>query len=418
MYIITSIYSLVTTIMAPMIAHHLKKRIATGKEHPERYTEKMGIASQSPPANKTVLWVHAVSLGESLSALPLVKDIIALDYAIVMTTSTVTSADMIEKYSMENRLQNRLIHQYAPIDCPQWVQAFIAHWQPQKALFLESEIWANMLSVLKQKAIPIYSVNTRIGQKSMRWWKRFPSLGRYIFSHFTALYPQNTSTADFLHQLCGTSVCIKNMGNLKYIPNPQTDIHLDLHLGDRPVWLVASTHPEDEAFLYEALSPIYVHIPNLLTIIVPRHPHRLDDVQRTFASYTQSVRSKQDPITPKTQIYIADTIGELQAFYDVVPLCMVGGSFGGGYGGHNPLEPARAKTAIIQGRDTANFGDITDTLNAYNAHVQVATPKDLARTVCDMMSHPSAMHDMGIRAQSSLQHHADTVTKLIQSMEL
>ncbi len=413
--IIFAVYRGLTSGCQPLIRAYLKRRVRQGKEDANRYVEKMAVPSQVRPPDTDLVWVHAVSVGESMSALPLIDGLVDRGYAVLVTTATHTAAEMLQP-----RLPAAAVHQYAPLDCVQWVRAFLCYWQPSTVIFLESELWYNTLNQIHKRGIPLYLVNARLSQKSIKTWQKYSCIARPMLQLFTKIYPQNSTTLRAITHIVGSDT-VAFFGNLKYASPPppvcnQDLQHLQSQIGARPVWVAASTHPEDEYVVEQALSHIYTHYPNILTIVVPRHPQRLSSVQHTFKHYTQAVRSKGDNIEGDTQIYIADTMGELPLFYHLAPLCLVGGSFGGGYGGHNPLEPAHYDTAVIQGYDTGNFADISDDLNAVNGHWQVQDADGLSHAVCHMLDTPQDRQKMAQNAKNFVRQHHTTVQKLLDSM--
>ena len=414
------IYTGLTTLLRPLVVQHLKHRVGNNKEDPVRFIEKMAVPSIIRPAGSPLVWIHAVSVGESISAIPLIHGLIDKHYTVLVTTSTTTSAKMLE-----NRLPQGAIHQYAPLDCPKWIRTFLQYWHPTAVIFMESELWFNTLAQVKKQDIPLYLVNARLSKKSIKRWQKYTGVARPILQKFTKIYPQNTHTQSALQHILksDTTPPIEYIGNLKYVashtPVPNTDIQdMRAKIGSRPVWLIASSHPEDEQILHDALPKIYQHIPNILTILVPRHPHRLPDIQTTFKDYTQAVRSKGDIIATDTHIYIADTMGELGLFYTIAPICLVGGGFDGGYGGHNPLEPARYNTAILQGFNTSNFADVTTELTNGNAHIQITDARHLAQTVCHLLSDKTPVQHLVKNAKKIVNQQNTIVEKYINSMDI
>ncbi len=419
-----TLYTWGTWMCRPLIGVYLRRRVAHGKEDPVRYTEKMAIPSASPPKNAQVIWVHAISVGESVSALPLIYALVEKGYFVLVTTGTQTAAKIMGERLPQGELHQTggALHQYAPLDCRVWIRAFLHYWNPCAVMFLESELWYNTLCEVHKRHIPLYLVNARLSQKTIRKCKKYPHIARTILKYFTKIYPQNRLTLQIMGDILGKNCSkIEYLGNLKYAflsPPicPQASAQIQSQIANRPVWLVASTHPEDEHIVGDALPDIQKHCADILTIVVPRHPERLSEVQHIFANFTQAVRSNNDTITDTTQIYIADTMGELPLFYQLSPICLVGGSFGGGYGGHNPLEPARYDTAIVQGYDTSNFSDITDALQAVQGHIQVSDSHHLAQVICDICTHPQRRQTMAQNAKKWVHTHENIVQKLLYSM--
>jgi len=369
-----SIYKFIFFVCKPLLKYALNYRVKKGKEDSIRYIEKMGIPSKQRPSGK-LIWMHAVSVGESISTLSLINQLEKNGYKVLLTTSTLSSAKLMEK-----RLPETVIHQYYPYDVNEWVQRFIAHWQPDIAVMIESELWFNMLEELKRNNIKVLLFNARMSQKTIKKSALMPFIARELFSYCSYVSAQTHYYKNIIQRF--TKCKVETFGNLKYTSpaSPFNNNQLDLlkqEIGNRNIWIAVSTHKQDESFIEPILSKIYNNHKNLLTIIIPRHPQRLDELLIKFKDYKISIRSRRENIKKDTQIYIADTIGEVGLFFSLTNICFVGGSCGGGYGGHNPLEPAKLNNAIIQGFDTSNFAEITAQLNNNNGHIIVNNPEEL-----------------------------------------
>ena len=305
-----------------------------------------------------VVWVHAASVGESVSVLPLIRELgrIRPDTSVLVTTGTVTSGRM-----MVERLPAHAFHQFVPVDTPSAVRAFLDHWRPSLALWVESELWPNMLHETKERQIPVVLLNARMSDSSFRGWRRAKSAAAELLGTFDMCLAQDDAVAEKLVKLGAKRVEVP--GNLKLVGDPlpfDADVlgHLRAAIGGRPTWLLASSHDGEEqlaAFTHRDLAPI---IPRLLTIIVPRHPQRGAGIAQSLEPlFRVARRSKGELPTRDTEIYIADTLGELGVFYRLSPLAVMGGSFVP-HGGQNPLEPARLGAAVLSGPHIGNFRDI------------------------------------------------------------
>ena len=351
------IYRTVSRAGAPVASFALKQRLKAGKEDAERIGERRGVAGRARPEGALV-WIHGASVGESLSVIPLVERLQAdrPDYNFLVTTGTVTSARL-----MEERLPPGAFHQFIPLDHPDYVEAFLDHWRPDAALFVESEFWPNLILAARRRATFMALVNGRVSPRSYEDWKRQPNAIKFILSSFDLIIAQDPQNADRLSTLSARS--IETYGNLKYaappLPGDEAALeNLARDIGDRRRWLAASTHPGEEEPVLKAATILKKEFPDLLTIVTPRHPGRGEEVAELCREQGLScaLRSKDEPIAPDTDVYIADTLGELGLFYRLCDISFVGGSLVD-KGGHNPLEPARLGAAILHGPHVFNFDD-------------------------------------------------------------
>lgn len=349
------IYRTVSRAGAPVASFALKQRLKAGKEDADRIGERRGLAGRPRPEGPLV-WIHGASVGESLSVIPLVERLKTdrPDYNFLVTTGTVTSAKL-----MQERLPGGAFHQFIPLDHPDYVEAFLDHWRPDAALFVESEFWPNLILAARERTKFMALVNGRVSPRSYEDWKRQPNAIRFILSSFDLIIAQDPQNAERLSTLSGASVA--TYGNLKYaappLPADETAFEkLKSQIGERRSWLAASTHPGEEETVLKAAKILKAEFPGLLTILTPRHPNRgaeiagLCNAQGLYCA----LRSKDEPIAPDTDVYITDTLGELGLFYRACNVSFVGGSLVD-KGGHNPLEPARLGAAILHGPHVFNF---------------------------------------------------------------
>ena len=412
--IFTHIYGACVSLCKPIIKWHLKKRVIKGKEHPERYIEKMGLPTVIRP-KREVIWIHAVSVGESISALPLVEKYIQKGKIVLITTTTTTSAQI-----MAERLPDGAIHQFFPLDVEHWIFRFLEYWKPSKILWLESELWPTMLYSIKKKNIPLYLVNARFSEKTQKRLKYWGFIAKEFLSNFTKIFVQNEIYISIIEKLTGNKPLY--LGNLKYsstiaIPEQISIDNFKNTFKNRPVWACISTHAEDEKFIQPAVKELHKNIPDLLTIIVPRHPERMPNIYGFVKKLNYKVRSRREDITEKTNVYIADTIGEMALFLKCVNVCFIGGSTGGGYGGHNPLEPASLDCAIIQGMDTNHFTGICQSLNQKKAQVQVNNPDELYNTVTELLKNNCKRNLLIKGSKSVAKENKDIADKIINNIE-
>lgn len=385
---ILPLYSAAGYALTPLLKGWLERRAKRGKEDANRMQERFGHAGQPRPEGR-LIWLHAASVGEVQSMLTLVRKLLARrpKAHMLITTGTVTSAALVAQQNLP-----RTIHQFTPIDTPASVRRFLKHWHPDLALWVESEFWPQLILQAKKRQIPMLLVNARLSAKSFRGWKRWPSFARQLLSSFTALYAGSGEDAARLRALGAQHVI--EAGNVKYDAEPLpvgTSMlqQLVLQIGDRPLWLAASTHGNEERMIAQAHRHIAQQFPRLLTIIVPRHAARGELVAHELRSDGFKVvqRSKGEAIDDSVQLYLADTMGELGTFYHLAPIVFIGGSLIA-HGGHNPLEPARQQCAILSGRHVHNFNDIVKQMQEAHAIRLVNDTEELARTVATLLDDP------------------------------
>ncbi len=369
-----SAYRAATSFAEPLAARILRQRLARGKEDEDRLLERLGRPGRVRPKGPLV-WIHAASVGESVSILPLIRELGRLrpDANVLVTTGTVTSGRV-----MGERLPANAFHQFVPVDTPSAVRAFLDYWQPGLALWVESELWPNMLHETKERQIPVVLVNARMSDASYRGWRRARHAAAELLGTFDLCLAQDEAVADKLEALGAQHVEVP--GNLKLVGEPlpfDAEVLAELRaaIGGRPMWLLASSHDGEEqlaAFTHRDLADDF---PRLLTIIVPRHPQRGPQIAASLDPLFRIARRSAGELPDRdTEIYIADTLGELGVFYRLCPLAVMGGSFVP-HGGQNPLEPARLGAAVLSGPHIDNFRDIFRILVA-SGGVEVLTSND------------------------------------------
>ncbi|MEW5726944.1 MAG: 3-deoxy-D-manno-octulosonic acid transferase [Pseudomonadota bacterium] len=392
---LAGLYRAVTTAGGPLIRSFLARRMRRGKEDPARFGERLGQPSRPRPPGPLV-WLHCASVGESLSMLPLVERIVARPgMSLLMTTGTVTSARL-----MEQRLPKGAFHQYVPVDRVAWVRPFLDHWRPDLALWAESELWPNLLAETRRRGVPQILVNARMSPRSFRGWSRVPGLARHLLSHFALTLAQTPEDGDRLCALGAGEV--RCLGNLKLaappLPCDDADLaELGAAIGARPLWLAASTHSPEEALIGRVHQALAAAHPSLLTVIVPRHPHRGPEVAGELKAMGLSVSLRSAGGLPGAGVYVADTMGELGLFYRLAPIVFVGKSLAA-EGGQNPVEPARLGAAVLFGPLMTNFPGIVPSMLVAGAARQVEDEAGLAGAVADLLSDPAALAEARARA--------------------
>lgn len=377
------IYNTLISILYPLvISRYIKKRKENGKEDLKRFNERVGRPTMKRPEGK-LIWMHGASVGESISMLPLISKLLEIypDLNIMVTTGTLTSAELMAK-----RLPERAFHQYFPIDNPIFSTRFIRHWRPDLVLWFESEFWPGMLSSIRRKNIPLILVNGRISNKSFKRWQQFDFISKELLGCFTFCLGQSEEDAYRLRILgAKDSMCL---GNIKYagLPLPIDEDKKDeikKQINNRTFWLASATHHDEEFKIARFHKKLAEKIPSLLTIIVPRHPQRGVEIKtrlETELGLTVALRSAAEPITDSTEVYIADTIGELGMWYDLSDLVFIGGSLIP-HGGQNFIEPSRVRDAVVVGPHMHNFTDAMNRAKKADAIIQVNDIIELKETV-------------------------------------
>ncbi len=399
-------------IFAPLL---LKRRERQGKEDALRLGERSGIASRPRPPGQLV-WLHGASVGEAIALLPLIEALRARNMQIVLTTGTVTSAGL-----MQTRLPQDAIHQFVPLDVPQFVRRFLDHWQPDLALFAESELWPNCVMETARRKIPLALVNARLSERSSRRWKKLPATIGSLLGHIDVTLAQTQEDAARFAELGARKVGVP--GNLKYdvpaLPCDQLELSdLKVRVGARPVWVAASTHEGEEEIAMAAHTRLTQHWPNLLTIIVPRHPERGASIASLAAAQDLNVclRSRKEKFSSSGCIYVADTIGELGLFYRVANIVFVGRSLIR-HGGQNPIEPAKLGAAILHGPHIANFGDVYRDLDATGGAIEVAGTDALGDTLAELFADSARTRGMARAASETVEQLGGATGKIMQAIE-
>ena len=379
--------TLVRTLYPIVIRRYIEKRKKMGKEDVKRFNERVGRTTKPRPAGR-LIWLHGASVGEAISMLPLINRLLEIypDAHVMVTTGTTTSAEVMAK-----RLPERAFHQYLPIDNPVFAARFIRHWQPTIALWFESEFWPGMLSTIKRRNIPLILINGRISNKSFKRWQQFDFVIKEILDCFTACLGQSEEDAYRLRALgAKDAMCL---GNLKYagLPIPvdeEKKKEIQDEIGERPVWLVSSTHSDEEAKIGRYLKELSAKHEGLLTIIAPRHPTRgveIRDILQDKYQLKTALRSANEKIQPETEVYIADTIGEMGIWYELCPIVFIGGSLIP-HGGQNFMEPSRCRDAVIVGPHMHNFTDAMNRAKRADGIIQVDETVDLIDMVDQLLS--------------------------------
>jgi 3-deoxy-D-manno-octulosonic-acid transferase len=395
---------------APALALYLRRRVRLGKEIPERLNERRGIdASLRPPGR--LIWVHAASLGETMSVLPVIAAIRsqAPEVTLLVTTGTVTSARLVEQRLRSGDPDGRVIHRFVPLDVPTWAGRFLDHWRPDAGAFVESELWPNLLAACRARGIKLALLNGRLSARSAANWARAPRFAREVLGSFSRIRARSDADAARFRDLGAPHV--EAAGDLKFAAPPLPACETELArlrgiLGARPVWLAASTHPGEETVVLEAHGLLAAYRPTLVTIVVPRHPERGEAIAAEAARFAVTRRAAGQP-PPSGGIWVADTMGELGLFYRLAGLAFIGRSLVPPGGGQNPLEAAQLGCAIATGPYTGNFTEHMALLRAADAAAAVHDSGTLAAWVQDLIGDPAQRSAMAARAKAAVARHDD-----------
>ncbi|WP_371223496.1 3-deoxy-D-manno-octulosonic acid transferase [Roseovarius sp. 2305UL8-3] len=409
-------YSLVANLLAPLAMSRVVAKLKAQGIEAKRFPERQGKATKDRPEGPLV-WLHAASVGESLSVLRLIEHMGALfpNHSFLLTSGTATSAQIVAK-----RLPPRTIHQFAPLDSRKYLRRFLDHWRPAAAIFVESELWPQMLRETARAGVPLALVNARISETSARNWKRAARTSRALLSHFRMIHCQDQRTADHLTDL-GLSQARAGQ-NLKSfsgaLPFDAAELaRMQTVLQGRPVWLASSTHPGEDQIMLEAHQALLAKMPALMLILVPRHPERAEDIEVMIAEagLHGARRATGERIDGATQVYLADTLAETGLWYALCPITCLCGSFTP-VGGHNPYEPAYAGSAVLHGPRYANFAQTYADMDASGGAVEVADGAALTDTLGKLLSAPDRMHKMGDKARQFADAQEDALDQIAQDL--
>ncbi|MDX7953692.1 3-deoxy-D-manno-octulosonic acid transferase, partial [Lichenihabitans sp. Uapishka_5] len=381
-------YRVATALLERGAPAFLRWRLRHGKEDAARLPERLGHAALSRPTGPLV-WLHGASVGEALALLPLIERLRTAELAVLLTTGTLSSAAV-----MAVRLPAGALHQFVPLDGPAAARRFLDHWRPDLVLFAESELWPNLLGAARQRGIPVALVNARMSTRSFGRWRRVPALARSLLGSLTTVLAQSEADAERYRGLGAAAVL--TVGNLKYdaAPPPADPDALRIlraAVGERSVWVAASTQPGEDLACLAVHAALKAHRPDLLLVLVPRHVGRATAIEAEAArlGLAAAVRSRMEPVTATTDVHVADTMGELGLFYRLGAPVFMGKSLGPeGGGGQNPIEPANLGNAVLHGPAIGNFRDVYAGLDAAGGARPVADAAALSTALEALLNDP------------------------------
>lgn len=407
-----ALYAAATGLAEPLAPGLLRDRARRGKEDSARLGERLGRAGRARP-DGPLIWLHGVSVGESLSLLPLVEALSGRGQTLLVTSGTRTSAELLA-----SRLPAGAIHQYVPVDAPRAVSRFLDHWRPDVGVQVESELWPNLILGAKARGARLALVSARITRKSAEGWARTPAAARHLLSAFDLILPQDGETAARLQALggqVGPQLNLKTVGAA--LPADADELaRLRAMIGGRRVVLAASTHPGEEEIIARAAQG-----QGALLIVAPRHPERGEAVARLLgeAGFAVARRSLGQAIEPATGAYVADTLGEMGLFFRLAEVVVMGGSFVPGVGGHNPLEPARLGLPILTGPHVHNAAATYAEMFERVAAIECAGEAALARNLRGLLHEPLIAPRVGAAALAYAERQGaalDTALRLLEPL--
>ena len=381
-------YRRLSALAAPFAAPLIARRLKRGKEDPERLGERRGVAGMERPAGP-LIWIHGASVGEVLAAAGLIERLRALNVRILLTSGTVTSAEIVAR-----RFPPDVIHQYVPFDSPRFVSAFLDHWKPGLALFIESDIWPNLILSSAERRIPMVIINGRMSPRSFPRWQKLRGTISALLECFDLCLAQSDRDAERFAALGCPNVVTS--GNLKLdveaLPADVRELErLKEATQRRQIFVAASTHPGEDEIILDAHRRLASRLPQLLSVIVPRHPERGPAIAQmlTDAGMQVALRSRDELPGGGSDIYVADTLGELGLFYRIAPVVFMGGSLVP-HGGQNPIEGIRLGAAILHGPHVFNFSDIYESLDQAGGAVRAETGENFVKTLGHLLVNPIA----------------------------
>ncbi len=409
------LYRGITRWGKPLVGPFLRWRLKRGKEDPERIKERRGIAGLPRPEGP-LIWAHAASVGELISILALLERVQARGINVLLTTGTMTAAQLAAQ-----RLPEDVLHQFVPLDVPAFVESFFDHWQPNLALIAESEFWPNLIYEGRRRGTRFVIVNGRMSDRSFGRWRIASRTAAAVLANVDLCLAQDEKTAERFEELGAERVIAT--GNLKFDVPPQPAdpaglSALERSIRNRPVILAASTHPGEEQIVIEAYLRLRRTVPGLLTMIAPRHPERGSQIVELAEEMgaVPVMRSRGHVPDRGTEIYVADTIGELGLFYRLAPIVFMGGSLVK-HGGQNPIEPAKLDSAILHGPHVSNFASIYATLNRARGAATVTDAESLTKSIALLLDDPELVKSMAAAARSSVERFGGALDRTMTAIE-
>ena len=409
------VYRKLSSAMVPLAPALISRRLKLGKEDPERVGERRGVSADVRPLGPLV-WIHGASVGEVLASAALVEKLRALNLRILLTSGTVTSAAIVAK-----RFPPDVIHQYVPYDSPRYVARFLDHWRPSLALFIESDLWPNLILSSAARRLPMVLINGRMSHRSFPRWRRVSNTISALLGRFDVCLAQSQLDADRFSALGSRNVV--TTGNLKLdVPAPPADAakleRLMSMTRGRPIVVAASTHSGEDEILAGAHKTLAGFFPGLLTVIVPRHPDRGEAIVRmvTASGLQAGLRSREELPVAATDIYVADTMGELGLFYRLSPIVFMGGSLVA-HGGQNPIEAVKLGASVVHGPHVFNFSDVYEALDQSGGARQADSQEALVKQLGQLLADPKAREASLIASERVVEQLGGALERTLAALE-
>ncbi len=413
------IYSALFYFLAPLILLRLLWRSIKAPAYRYRWRERFALYPQALPQH--VIWFHAVSVGESEALFPLLKKIQQHhpEAKLLVTTTTPTGSARVQAV-----MKDTVTHVYLPYDMPDVVQRFIGHFKPTLAVIMETEIWPNLYTCCGQHHIPLYLINARLSERSARGYQKISQFVRSTLDNVSIIATQTQDDAQRFVSLGAKTDAIKVMGNIKFdISVPEITL-ADGHqlkntlFANRFVWVIASTHKEEEAIFITLYQHIKLQIPELLLLLVPRHPERFIEVKRLCEQKQLKTvsRTSGEPVTQATDVYLVDTMGELKMIYAASDIAFVGGSMVP-TGGHNILEAVAVGVPVLFGPYMSNFKEIARGILNQQAAIQCVDNEAIVQSVLSLYHQPNERLELVAKGQVFLKQNQGAIARIYAMLE-
>ncbi len=410
------LYTVIFYSLTPFILIRLLWRSIKAPEYRRRWLERFAFYAKKHPED--VIWVHAVSVGEAKAAFPLIEalQIKFPGYKILVTTTTPTGSEIVKK-----QFGRYVCHVYLPYDLPFCVNRFFDHFKPRIAIFMETEIWPNLFRGAGDRGIPLLIINARLSEKSVRGYQKLHGFFAKVLGNTTLIATQSCTDSERFIALSVPVEKVQHIGNIKFdlkmpdLIQEQGRVIKETLFLSRPVFIIASTHNGEERAVLDFFPELKQAFPSLLLVIVPRHPERFSSVTTMVANhgYSYRLRSDEKPCNLTTDVFIVDTIGELNLFYVASDITFIGGSLVP-VGGHNPLEAGALAKPILFGKHVFNFADITEQLLNSDAAIQCQGSKQLAREVALLLANKKRRLELGERAKAFVEKNQGSIIQLLR----
>lgn len=416
-------YQLLLHCVQPLYRWRVKKRSNNSSLLADELTQRFG--SLAPPLNTNVIWFHAVSVGETNAAQPLVEHYLKQGKNVLVTNTTKTGQARVKSLFVE-KYPSSFQAVFLPIDTQSQIEKFLSQYQPKILLLMETELWPNLLAMTAKKGIPQLLLNARLSEKSARGYAKFKRLTQPMLEQLSWIATQDEATYKRFASLGKKTDAMSIVGNIKFDIQPPEQalkqaeaLYQDWQLHHRKIIVLASTHADEEKNILNAFIPYFKQDPQLLCVVVPRHPERFDEVYQVIKDLGLNVqrRSSQQSVEKNTQVYLADSMGELWLWYTLSQVTYVGGSLNEPGGGHNILEPIAVNVATILGKNYFNFQTLVDEFVSHHAIQVVNSPEEAADVLYRLLENTQQRQEMVKQANKILKKNQGSVLRHIQLID-